>query len=171
MPKTRLFLAAAAMAAGVGVAASHAQPSTSMPTRDFVQAAAASDQYEIQAARVAEIEGRDPQVRAYAQRMLQDHMKTRRSLLQAAQASGLPPPPAGLDDTGAKFLSELQSVQGSDFDRAYVRQQVLAHHSALVIDQMYAASGSDANVRNAAQAATSIVEHHLQQAAQITPTA
>ena len=65
---------------------------------------------------------------------------------------------------GAKLLSQLQSLRGADFDKAYARQQVLSHESALVVEQDYATSGSDPGVRRAAQSAVPIIQRHLQMA-------
>jgi hypothetical protein len=59
------------------------------------------------------------------------------------------------------FLASLQSLRGSDFDREYARQQVLAHTSALTTMRSYAASGSDANLRRAAAFVMPIIERHL----------
>ena len=140
-----------------------------MPARDFVQAAQASDQYEIDAGRVAIIQSQDPRVRAFARQMIRDHTKTSHALRQAALASGMTPPPMALSDDGEKFLSQLQSLKGPDFDKAYGTQQILAHQSALVVEQGYAATGSDANVKRAAQSAVPIIQQHLSMAQQMQP--
>ena len=50
-----------------------------------------------------------------------------------------------------------------------MRQQVLAHVSALVVEQGYAAGGSDPNLRQAAQSAVPVIQRHLQMARQLTP--
>jgi predicted outer membrane protein len=55
----------------------------------------------------------------------------------------------------------LQSLTGKDFDRTYARQQALAHHSALAVEQMYATSGDDPNVQRAAASAVSLIQSHL----------
>ena len=168
MSKAPLVLALVALASAASVRPSAGQPGPKpMPTADFVKAAAGSDQYEILAAEVATIEGRNPRVRAYAQQMIQDHSRTSQALRQAALSAGLGPPPPGLGDDGARMLSQLQSLKGQDFDRAYVKQQVLAHHQALVVEQGYARSGSDVAVRQAAQSAGPIIQHHLEMAGQM----
>ena len=45
----------------------------------------------------------------------------------------------------AQMLGALQSVSGSDFDKLYFKQQMLAHRSALAVEQIYAKSGDDPN--------------------------
>ena len=137
MTYTKHLLAIVATASVIAGGVS-AQPTVPMPTKDFVQAAAASDQYEILAAQVALTQSQNPHLRAFAQQMIVDHSRTSQALAQAALASGLPPPPKALNDDGAKNLAQLQSLSSAAFDKAYVRQQVLADHSALVVEQDYA---------------------------------
>lgn len=134
------------------------------PTADFVTAAAQSDEYEIEAARVALTQSQDPQVRAFAQAMIDDHARTAQALRQATAASNLAPPPPGLSGDQQRMLGELQSLTPPEFDKAYWRQQALAHRQALVVEQGYAAAGPDANVRAAAQSALPVIQHHLDMA-------
>jgi putative membrane protein len=147
----------------LAAAPAHAQPKPPSP-EDFANAAAQSDQYEIQAGRVALTQGVAPQVKAFAQQMIDAHVRTRAALLDAARASGLKPPPAIMGPDQARMLNALQSLKGAEFDKAYATQQVNAHVSALVTEQGYATQGSDANLRRAAQAAAPTVQHHLEMA-------
>ena len=137
-----------------------AQPKPSSPD-DFANAAAQSDQYEIQVGRVALIQGMDPRIKAFAQQMIDAHMQTSAALLDAVRASGLKPPPPIMGADQARMLSALQSMKGADFDKAYATQQVNAHVAAMVTEQGYASDGSDANLRRAAQAAIPAIQQHL----------
>ena len=164
MSTSKLLIASAAFALLIGGRASSAQPTKPMPTRDFVQAAQASDAYEIEAAQDAITQSHDPQVQAFAQQMIRDHTRTSQTLRQAVLASGMTPPPIALNDDGEKMLSALQSLREPDFDRAYWRQQALAHQSALAVEQDYVSTGADFNIRRAAQSAVPIIQQHLQMA-------
>ena len=95
--------------------------------------AAQSDQYEIQAAEDALGQSQNPQVRAFAQRMIADHTRSGEAVRQAAMASGLTSPPPAMDSDQAALLAALQSLRGPDFDRTYAKQQVLAHEQALAV--------------------------------------
>ena len=161
------LLTAAALATGLGAA--QAQPPTPAPvqTRDFVTAAAQSDQFELVEGQVVSAQSRNPRVRAFAQQMMADHAGTSAALQQAAATSGLPPPPQGLDGDQQRMLSALQSLTGPAFDTAYARQQVLAHTKALTLEQRYAAAGPDANIRRVAQSAVPLIQHHLAMAQQL----
>ena len=149
-------LAAAAAAFLTGAINVRADPPRPTPTKDFAQAAAGSDHFEVLEARVAMVEGRDPRIRNFAQQMI-----------QATASAGLPPPPAGLSGDQAMLLSALQAQRAPDFDKTYVRHQVLGHTQALAVEQGYASSGSDPAVKRAANAAVPIIQHHLDEARQL----
>jgi putative membrane protein len=165
-PGPRPWLAGALF---VGLA-SQAVAQTPIPpaTADFTMSVAQSDQYEITAAQDAINQSHDPRIRAFAQAMIEAHTRTRESLRQAAMASGLTPPPPAMSGDQAAMLSALQSQRGADFDKAYARQQVLAHQQALAVEQSYASAGKDAHLRQAARAALPIIQHHLQMALEIS---
>ncbi len=130
----------------------------------FVNAAAQSDQYEIQSARLIITQSDNERVRAFAQQMIDHHTQTRQALGRAAAAAGAPPPPETLSGDQQAMLAALQSLTGPDLDRTYVTQQVNAHTSALVTQQGYAANGDSPDLKAAAQAAVPIITHHLEAA-------
>ncbi len=160
---------AAALAAVVLTPAS-AQAPGSRQTREFVQAAGQSDRFEILEAQTVLAQSSDPRIRAFAQQMIRDHEQTGQDLRQATARAGLQPPPMGISGDQAALLGALQSQRGAEFDRTYVRHQALAHRSALLVEQGYAATGDDASVRRAAAAAVPVISGHLKMAEQMQAT-
>ena len=150
-----------------GASAASAQTAIPPSAKDFAMTAAQSDQYEISAAQDASAQSQNPQVRAFAQMMIQDHTRLSEDLRQAATASGLTPPPAAMSSDQAAMLSALQSLRGPEFDKAYVKQQSLTHQAALDVERSYADGGADPNLRRAAQSSLPTIEHHLQMAQQL----
>ena len=157
------FWGAIGLAMITGNGAQAQTPIPPSPT-DFVMAASQSDQYEIFAARVAEVQGQDPRVRAFAQAMIRDHTRLAEDLRGAAMASGLPPPGQGMSSDEARLLGSLQSLRGPDFDKTYARQQELAHAQAVAVEESFAAAGSDPNLRKAVQSALPTIRDHLKMA-------
>jgi putative membrane protein len=135
--------------------------------QEFADSVAQSDGYEFAAAQTALAQSRNPQVRAFAERMIADHENTERALRVAAQSSGLNPPHPQVGGDQASYLASLQSLRGDEFDREYSRQQVLAHTSALTLMRSYAQNGSDANLRRMAESSSPRIERHLQSAREL----
>lgn len=138
-----------------------AQEQGSAATRNYVQAAAQSDSFEMLEAQTVLGQSTDPQARAFAQQMIQDHGRLSTALRQAAAQAGVKPPVMGVGADQAPLLGALQGLRGSDFDHAYWQHQALAHRSALTTTQDYAASGDNPAMRQEAAAAIPIISGHL----------
>ena len=134
---------------------------------EFVDSVAQSDGYELAAAQTALAQSRNPQVRAFAERMMADHERMSQDLRDAAVAAGLKPPQPRVGGDQAWFLAALQSLRGAPFDREYGRQQMLAHTSTLTVMRSYADKGTDPSLRRMAASSVPIVERHLQTARQL----
>lgn len=166
MSKTATW-GAIAWAIVIGCRGAQAQTPIPPSPKDFVMAASQSDQYEILAAHVAEVQGQDPRVRAFAEEMIRDHRRLIEDLRKAAMASELPPPEPGMSSDQARLLSSLQSLRGADFDKTYARQQELAHAQAVAVEDSFATQGSNPNLRKAAQSALPTIQDHLKMAQQL----
>jgi putative membrane protein len=156
---------------GAASAPAVAQEPGSRETRDYVQAAEESDTFEMMEAYTALAQSTDPQVIAFARRMIRDHGQTGRRLREATAQAGLMPPPAAVGAAQSPFLAALQSARGHDFDMLYWRQQALAHRSALTVTQLYAETGDAPAVRQAAAAAVPLIRAHLAMAEQMSARA
>jgi putative membrane protein len=157
--------------AAIGAVQPAASQTAIPPTpKDFAMVAAQSDQYEILAGRVAVTQSQDPRVRAFAQAMIDEHSRTSADLAKAVAASGLPPPPPTIGSDQAPLLAALQSLRGADFDKTYVKQQVLAHQQALAVERSFAEAGADRNMQAVARATVPVIQHHLEMAQQIEAT-
>ena len=146
----------------------NAQTPIAPSPKDFVMAAAQSDQYEILVARVAITQSRDPRVVSFAQMMIRDYTHMTGDLRAAAQASRLPPPDAGMSGDQASMLSSLQSLRGAGFDKTYLRQQMLAHTQALAVEDNFATAGANPKLRKTARSSLLVIEEHLKMAHQLS---
>ena len=141
-------------------------PKTPKP-QEFANSVGQSDAYELAAAQTALAQSRNPQVRAFAERMIADHGHLEQALRAATNASGLEPPRPQVGGDQSSFLAALQSLRGDEFDREYGRQQMLSHISALTVLRTYAEKGSDPNLRSMAAFAMPMIERHWQSAHQL----
>lgn len=129
----------------------------------YVRMAAASDLFEIQSSQLALSRARSPDVRAFAQMMIDHHSATTRQLTAAATAAGTPPSPM-LMPMQADMIARLQGANGAEFDRMYIAQQIPAHEMALALHRNYSSNGDTASLRTVAAAAVPIVRQHLDRA-------
>jgi putative membrane protein len=146
-----------------------ANPSATVPTPSdetkaatFVEKAAATDMYEIEAAKVAAKRSTNAEVKKFAAMMEKAHTKTTEDLKAAIAASGaaLTPPtalPADLQDK----LDDLNKASNEDFDKTYADDQVDAHQAALNLMQRYAQDGDTAAIKAFAAATAPAVQEHL----------
>jgi putative membrane protein len=129
---------------------------------DFVAMAAASDKYEIQAAKLAEKRSKNADIKAFAKMMVTDHTKSTALIKKAVANSGKPiTPPAGLPADKKAMIDALTSASAADFDKAYVDQQVMAHKDALALMTSYSMSGDTPQLKDAASMIVPTVQMHL----------
>ena len=168
----RLLLAAASAAALVGCAPMGGPmypspvPGMMMPTNamDYGRMAGASDLFEIQSGQMALQVSQNPDVRAYAQMLVQHHTMTSNEMMAAARAAGMAPPPPMLDSRKQAMMAQLQSTPANRFESTFLSIQMTAHQEALALHSHYAARGDVPQLRAVAARAVPIVRQHLEQA-------
>ena len=154
---------AAQDAVGAAVGATSAATLGSHDTGAFVENAARSDMYEIQAGQLAEQKSKSAGVKAFAKMMVTDHTALEKEMKPLVAKAGLTPP-AGLDERRKGFLDNLKAASPADFDKAYIDQQVAAHEEALSLMKGYAENGGDADLKAAAAKTAPKVQAHLDKA-------
>jgi len=162
--------ATAAMSSAGDAAVSSAQASVSAAatTPDFVNAAASTDMFEIQAARIAEKRSKNADVKAFAAMMIHDHTQSTAALKAAIAASGQPLSlPTDLPADKKSTLDELTSAAPADFDKTYIDSQIMAHQDALNVMQAYGANGNTAALKDFANKIAPVVQMHLSKASSI----
>src|ERR1700761_1116292 len=88
----------------------------------FMAAAASAGMYEVQASQVALQKSDDPQQKAFAQKMIDDHTKAGDELKDLAAKKNVTLP-AGLASSDQSLLDTLNKKDaGKDFDKAYRSQ-------------------------------------------------
>jgi putative membrane protein len=98
--------------------------------QEAAQALHASNQGEIAAGKAALSAAQSPDVKRYAQRMVDDHSKTDAQLQQIAQRMGVSLKGKAFDEKlkdAQEELKEAQAKKGAEFDRAYMKMMVDEH--------------------------------------------
>ncbi|CAN5798815.1 DUF4142 domain-containing protein [soil metagenome] len=149
-----------------------ANPAATIPTPqneaaavDFVPKAAASDMFEVAAARIAQKRSANAEVKKFAGDMITAHTKSTEGLKKAIADSGQTiTPPAALPADLQGKLDDLNKAEAKDFDKMYVDGQVDAHQGALNLMQRYAEDGDVMSIKAFAAATAPVVQGHLDMA-------
>lgn len=122
---------------------------------------------EIEAGQLALTNSQDEQVKAFAQKMVDDHTKAQKELQQLAESKGvkLPTKP---DAKHQALVKTLGGLSGEQFDRLYMAQGGLADHKKAHRMLQRAQSGAtDQDVKALAEKTQPVVEEHLNMAQQL----
>lgn len=134
----------------------------------FANKAAASDKFEIEASKLAEINGASTAVKKFAQAMIKGHTE---STVKLNAAAGEASPVILLDPTLSpvqqQTLESLKGKTGADFDSAYAAAQVQAHEEALGLLRAYAMDGDVPSLKSFAAGLVPIVTGHLNMAKEL----
>lgn len=129
----------------------------------FVQMAAISDNFEIESSRIVLARSTHPQIREFAQRMIEHH--TMLSTEMRALPEATTRMPANLDERHTNLLLVLRQQEDVDMlNRYYVQQQIEGHTETLAAYETYAQSGEVPALRSFAQRHLPMIREHLQQA-------
>ena len=147
-----------AVAGGIGTVNAELTSST----KGFVENAALSDMYEVQAAQIAATRAHMPELKKFAQEMSDAHMMTTNELKGIVMKT-VPSymPPAQLDSRHQGLLDDLKGAKDEDFDGRYIAQQINAHNEALILMRGYAKDGDTADVKMFAIETEPKVQMHL----------
>jgi putative membrane protein len=131
--------------------------------RDLAQANMA----EVEAGKLASQKAQNPEVKKFAEHMVDDHSKQLDELKQMAQSKEvkLPAQPKAKHQSAMK---KLQGMSGEEFDRAYMSQMVKDHGEALQLAQKTAKQAKDGELKSVAQKAAPEIRQHLDMARKLS---
>jgi putative membrane protein len=137
-------------------------------TKGFVTAAATSDMYEVTAGKVALQRAQSPDVKAFAQKMVDAHTMTTQKLKSILASHNVDAaPPAHVDTRRQAMLDDLRGAKAADFDHRYITQQVAAHKEADILFRGYAKDGDNNAIKDFAATTDKDIKMHLSMAQQL----
>ncbi len=131
---------------GLALSAAPAWAGDAKAEIDFVTRASMGILFAIAESRLALDRTGDPQVRAFAGRLVDEHATAEAALQSAADGSGATVPTL-LDPDHQARLTALQDKSGTDFGRAYVADQAEDHSNALTLYADYMPLGDNAKLK------------------------
>jgi putative membrane protein len=138
-------------------------PSSSDKDNKFITTAAEADMTEIQTGEMADKQSMSPEVKAYGKMIVEDHKKATAEVAKAATAVGATPPPE-LDSEHMKIVDDVKGKTGSDFDKAFIDDQIKAHKEALDAAMDEQKDGTNPQVKELATALIPTLQKHLSDA-------
>jgi putative membrane protein len=169
MKKVALFIAAGLVLAGPALGESVGEKTgvnsalgITPKTADFVQEAATSDMFEIQSSQLAS-QKTQGQVKQFADQMVKDHTKTSSDLRRLASSANVTMPTEMTSSQQSK-LDKLKSLDGGDFAKQYVDDQISAHKDAVSLFERYGKGGDNDQLKSWATSTLPTLQHHLDRA-------
>ncbi len=158
-----------AVVENLGAAAPQA-PGTVMPAAEFAAKAAGSDLFEIASGRLAQQKGSSDAIRSMGEGLVEEHSKSLQELRTMLQ-SVTPPvalPSAPPPELQAR-VDALAALQGEEFDKQWVSEQIAVHQQTLSDLNAYLAQGDSKVLKDWGSRATGVVQKHLNELNQLKP--
>jgi putative membrane protein len=133
-----------------------------LTAQGFVNAAAASDKFEIESSKLAATAASSANIKKFASQMISAHSASTAKL--KSTLAGMNPPLSPDDSLNAdqqQKLDNLKGLKGSAFDTAYASAQTQAHQMTLDALKTYSASGDNATLKAFANGLIPTVTAHL----------
>jgi putative membrane protein len=140
-----------------------AKAKLSAADRQFVLEAAAGGMAEVELGRLAASKGTDPDVKAFGQRMVDDHSKANDKLKAIATEEGVTLPTALKGEMKAMH-AKLSKASGAAFDKMYMSHMVKDHQKDVKEFEKESSSGKDMDVKQFATDTLPTLREHLQMA-------
>ncbi|MGB7438607.1 MAG: DUF4142 domain-containing protein [Candidatus Acidiferrum sp.] len=134
--------------------------------QQFATKAAAGGMAEVKMGELAVSEGKNPSVKEFGQRMIDDHSKANDQLKSVAAQENLTLP-TGMSQSEQATYDKLSKLSGAAFDRAYATMMVSDHEHDTAEFKKEANSGENDGLKSFASQTLPVLESHLTQARQM----
>lgn len=127
----------------------------------FMNDAAPGGLAEVELGQLALERAASPQVKKFAQQMIEDHSMAGKKLEQLAQLKKVELPP-GILPEAKQTKEKLSKLNGENFDREYVTTIVQVHEKDVTAFEAVSKNATDTDVKAFAAATTPTLRHHLE---------
>lgn len=137
--------------------------------QQFLQDMYSEGMAEVEGGHMAQQRSRDQAVKAFGQRMIEDHTQMDQELQALAKKLGVQVQNKIEEQTQHK-IDQIQVLVGSEFDRAYLMFQIQDHERDIQKAQQHARQTQDSEIRQFAEKMADRLEQHLELARQALQT-
>jgi putative membrane protein len=136
----------------------------------FAREAAEMNKAEIEIGQHAAKNATTPAVKAFAQKMIDDHTAAGEKLKTIADSMDVSLPDS-MDKAHSTFEDSLDSLKGADYERAYVQAMVTDHAMAIALFDDEAKNGNNAQLKQFAQETLPTLQAHQAEAIKLNGAA
>lgn len=129
----------------------------------FYTQAAESGMAEVMLGNLALQKTQNEQIRQFAQQIVTDHTNANNELKQLAESKNMTLP-TSVSSKQQSAYDKLNGMSGADFDKAFMKQMVKDHESAVKLFQKQSEKGEDADAKAFAAKTLPTLRMHLQTA-------
>ncbi len=129
----------------------------------FLKDAAIGGMIEVEVGKLALQRASSDAVKQFAQKMVDDHTKANEELKQVASKANINVP-EGLDSKHQSRVDKLSKFSGTEFDRAYIKDQLKDHQQDVKEFQNEAENGNQEEVKKFASKILPTLQEHLSMA-------
>jgi putative membrane protein len=128
--------------------------------KSFIADAIEGGLTEVQLGKLAADKASDPEVKAFGQKMVDDHTRLGDQLKQVADKMQITPP-ASPSKKQQQTIARLQGLSGADFDHAYVKNMVKDHRKDLADFKRESAATQNQDLKSAVDQGIPVIDEHL----------
>jgi putative membrane protein len=149
------------MGAAVLLAHTARAQSLSAQDRQFMTESAKGGMTEVRVAQMGLDRGKNPTVKSFSQRLVNDHTKGNQELMALAKMKNVQLPP---EDPKVASSMPIAKKTGADFDKEFAKMMVDDHQKTIELFEKEASSGSDPDVKSWASKTLPTLRSHLTEA-------
>ena len=132
-------------------------------TAGFVGGAANGDMYEIASSQLALQKAQSPELKKFAQRMIDEHTMTSAEMKKVVGSMPDVTIPTAMDERRQGMVDNLKQAPANNFDQVYIAQQTASHQENVELHQTYAENGDNPALKALAAKHLPMITQHLQQ--------
>ncbi len=129
--------------------------------KKFMEDTAKGGMREVHMGHLGVEKGMSQDVKAFSQRLINDHTKANEELAALAKQKGVTLPP---DDPKTAASMPIAKQSGADFDKAFVKDMVADHQKDIAAFEKEASSGGDPDLKSWASKTLPTLRAHLKEA-------
>ncbi len=140
---------------------SNMNKSVSSSDQEFMDKALQGGMKEVQMGGIATEKAQNVEVKAFAQKMINDHSRANNEMRYLAKQIGATPI-GGTNSEQQKEMVELSKLSGAAFDKEYVKKMVADHEKDVAEFQKQVNGGTNANLKKFAAETLPTLKMHLE---------